>query len=344
PPCSAAWGYSLLFVTLINLCALTGVLVLPCMRLRSYKLVLIFMVALAVGTLVGSGLLFLIPEAFALVHDDDLDYIWKACTIMGGVYLFYLTERIMRMINTHREVSVAGFDLFIIITVIFFFPFYSMINNKHIETQLTHIFVAFDLDDQQPSPDHGEVAVKTTLTNGHGHSHGHSNSQDPAQEVAPVAYMIIFGDALHNFIDGLSIGSAFTQSVMTGVSVSVAVMCEELPHELGDLAILLNSGMPFRRALMYNFLSALTCYAGTVIGILLGENTHSHEWIFAIAGGMFLYISLVDMMPEMNAAAESPEGKAFGEAKMFILQNVGLLAGFTIMLIMALYGGNIDFS
>ena len=50
---------------------------------------------------------------------------------------------------------------------------------------------------------------------------------------------------------------------------------------------------------MYNFLSALTCYAGTVIGIMLGENTHSHEWIFAIAGGMFLYISLVDMVSEV---------------------------------------------
>lgn len=48
-----------------------------------------------------------------------------------------------------------------------------------------------------------------------------------------MAYMIIFGDALHNFIDGLSIGSAFTQSIMTGVGVSVAVLCEELPHELG---------------------------------------------------------------------------------------------------------------
>lgn len=63
--------------------------------------------------------------------------------------------------------------------------------------------------------------------NEHDHSHH-------AGEIAPVAYMIIFGDALHNFIDGLSIGSAFTQSILAGVSVSVAVMCEELPHELGE--------------------------------------------------------------------------------------------------------------
>ena len=52
--------------------------------------------------------------------------------------------------------------------------------------------------------------------------------------VAPVAYMIIFGDALHNLIDGLSIGAAFTDSTLLGVSVALAVMCEELPHELGQ--------------------------------------------------------------------------------------------------------------
>ncbi|GFS01612.1 zinc transporter ZIP14 [Elysia marginata] len=404
PSTEATWGYSLLFVTLINLCALTGAFVLPCMRLQSYKLVLIFMVALAVGTLVGSGLLFLIPEAFGIVHDDDNGYIWKASTIMGGVYLFYLTERFMRMINTHREntqakkkrdeLATEG----AITTSFRRLPVDNSIAGKDPSQLPPHLtspgalcgsayathpsnssscveFAALegsregsdegiavdpaartqDGDDVEaagtasnngahlPSPNQTEVEVKTTMNNGHGHHH-HSHALGQQQEVAPVAYMIIFGDALHNFIDGLSIGSAFTQSIMTGVSVSVAVMCEELPHELGDFAILLNSGMPFRRALMYNFLSAMTCYAGTVIGIMLGENTQSHEWIFAIAGGMFLYISLVDMMPEMNLAAESAEGKAFGTTRLFLLQNVGLLAGFTIMLIMALYGGNIDFS
>ena len=95
------------------------------------------------------------------------------------------------------------------------------------------LFFFCNLTKQQPSLDQPEVAVKTNMNNGHGHVHSHSHGE--SQEVAPVAYMIIFGDALHNFIDGLSIGSAFTQSIMTGVSVSVAVMCEELPHELGEL-------------------------------------------------------------------------------------------------------------
>ena len=85
-------------------------------------------------------------------------------------------------------------------------------------------------------------------------------------KVATVAWMIIFGDGIHNFIDGLSIGAAFSESILTGLSVSLAVLCEEFPHELGDFAVLLNSGMTVRQAMMYNFLSACTCYLGLVIG------------------------------------------------------------------------------
>merc|ERR1712228_281803 len=86
-----------------------------------------------------------------------------------------------------------------------------------------------------------------------GDAHGHSHhGLEPGGGIAPVAWMIIFGDGLHNFIDGLSIGAAFTESILAGISISAAVFCEELPHELGDLAILLNSGMKFKQALFYN--------------------------------------------------------------------------------------------
>lgn len=68
----------------------------------------------------------------------------------------------------------------------------------------------------------------------HGHTHGHSHGQ----AVEPVAWMIIFGDGLHNLIDGISIGAAFTDSILAGVSVSVAILCEEMPHELGKHIVL----------------------------------------------------------------------------------------------------------
>ena len=67
---------------------------------------------------------------------------------------------------------------------------------------------------------------------------------------------------------------------------------------LGDFAILLNSGMSMRMALLCNFLSACTCYIGLIIGINIGELTSGGQWIFAIAGGMFLYIALADMVKD----------------------------------------------
>merc|ERR1712098_107973 len=123
-------------------------------------------------------------------------------------------------------------------------------------------------------------------------------------KIATVAWMIIFGDGIHNFIDGLSIGAAFSESILTGISVSLAVLAEEFPHELGDFVVLLNAGMTMKQAMMYNFLSACTCYLGLVLGILLGE-LDANRYIFALAGGMFLYISLVDMVPEMNESVET---------------------------------------
>ena len=91
-------------------------------------------------------------------------------------------------------------------------------------------------------------------------------------------------------------GAAFSISLLEGISVSIAVLCEELPHELGDLAILLNSGMKLKKALLYNFISACTCFLGLIVGICLGDLEEAQTWIFALAGGMFLYISLVDMV------------------------------------------------
>ena len=62
------------------------------------------------------------------------------------------------------------------------------------------------------------------------------------------------------------------------------------------MAILLHSGMSMKRALLLNFLSACVCYLGLVLGIVLGENTEANRWILAIAGGLFLYVPLVDMV------------------------------------------------
>ena len=129
-------------------------------------------------------------------------------------------------------------------------------------------------------------------------------------------WMILIGDMLHNFVDGLTLGAAFTVSIGEGLRISFPIMCEEFPHELGDIAVLLSSGLTIEQALVMNFLSACSCYLGFIIGaklgmtemvkfnfklkekvnFIVGELERFHSWVYAFAGGMFVYIGLADMV------------------------------------------------
>ncbi|KAA0718766.1 Zinc transporter ZIP6 [Triplophysa tibetana] len=167
--------------------------------------------------------------------------------------------------------------------------------------------------------------------NHHPHTHTHRHTQSYSLQhfqqagVATLAWMVIMGDGLHNFSDGLAIGNT-----------SVAVFCHELPHELGDFAVLLKAGMSVRQAILYNLLSALMGYLGMITGILIGHYAENVSmWIFALTAGLFLYVALVDMVPEMlhNDASEA----GFSHYGFFLLQNAGILLGFGIMLVIAIF-------
>ena len=68
-----------------------------------------------------------------------------------------------------------------------------------------------------------------------------------------MAWMLILGDSIHNFIDGLAIGAAFSTNILTGISVSIAVLSEDFPHELGDFAFLLKSGMSMKQVSIWYY-------------------------------------------------------------------------------------------
>ena len=80
--------------------------------------------------------------------------------------------------------------------------------------------------------------------------------------VSSVAWMVIFGDGIHNLADGLAIGAAFADGYMSGLSTSLAVLCHELPHEIGDFAMLLKAGMTIKQAVFYNVLSSVLAFIG----------------------------------------------------------------------------------
>lgn len=92
-------------------------------------------------------------------------------------------------------------------------------------------------------------------------------------------------------------GAAFAEGLSGGLSTALAVFCHELPHELGDMALLLGAGLRLRAVLLANLLSALLAYVGMAVGVLASRAARPlGPWIFAATAGVFLYVALVDMV------------------------------------------------
>ncbi|RXM97703.1 Zinc transporter ZIP4 [Acipenser ruthenus] len=165
--------YGSLATLIICLSAVFGIVVLVCTSCSSlYQYMIQFCISLAVGSLTGDAILHLIPQ-FLGIHghssaeehnhaNESQDYTWKLLALLGGIYLFFLMEKLFSILV-------------------------------------------------------------------HSHSHPPKNVQ---QRLLP--YMITIGDGIHNFADGLAIGAAFSVSWKSGISTSLAVLCHEIPHELGQ--------------------------------------------------------------------------------------------------------------
>ncbi|MEK7129453.1 MAG: ZIP family metal transporter [Patescibacteria group bacterium] len=130
--------------------------------------------------------------------------------------------------------------------------------------------------------------------------HWHHETNHKRKE-KPVAYLALVGDSVHNFLDGAIIAVAFLTSIPLGLTTTVAVIAHEIPHELGDFSILVYGGFSNRRALWYNFLSALTAIAGTIVVFLFSRSILLVEpYLLAFGAGNFLYIAASDLIPELH--------------------------------------------
>lgn len=147
--------------------------------------------------------------------------------------------------------------------------------------------------------------------------------------------MVILGDAVHNFIDGLSLGAGLIDSHLTGCSIATAILFEEIPHELGDFWILLSSGMSIKSAIKLNLLSSLSCYAGLVGGLIIGENWGGNSSIFAITAGMFIYIALFNVLSDLKSNLDTVKrlfDNSIGQTvQTLIWQNIGIITGVALL-------------
>lgn len=132
------------------------------------------------------------------------------------------------------------------------------------------------------------------------HDHGHAGGPSPH---APAVPMILIGDGLHNFVDGVLIAAAFLQDPALGVATSVAVIAHEVPQEIGDFMVLLSAGVSRRRALLLNTLSGATAVLGGVLGYFALRGLESVlPYVLAIAAASFVYIAVADLVPELHKA------------------------------------------
>ncbi|CAI4223275.1 unnamed protein product [Auanema sp. JU1783] len=157
-------------------------------------------------------------------------------------------------------------------------------------------------------------------------------------EVASVAYMIIFGSSANNFVDGMSMGAAFSDNLMRGMSIGIAVISQQFPQELGTLAILVKSGLGLRRTLLFNLIPIILSYLGFVIGVLL-DNVDSgyDDYIFAISSGMYMYIFLGTLIPEIRDSTNELIKQNLKESILVTaLQVLGIGSGITLMYAMSI--------
>lgn len=133
--------------------------------------------------------------------------------------------------------------------------------------------------------------------NEHAHEHGH-HSHGNAQSAGA---LIILGDSIHNFVDGVLIAAAFLTDVQLGIVTSLAVAAHEIPQEVGDFAILLDSGYSRGKALFYNILASLTTVLGGVLAYFSLEDLHdSLPYFLALAASSFIYIAVADLIPSLH--------------------------------------------
>jgi len=117
----------------------------------------------------------------------------------------------------------------------------------------------------------------------------------------PIVAMNLIGDGVHNLIDGIVIGASYAASIPIGISTTLAVLLHEIPQEIGDFGVLLHGGLSIKKAILFNFLSALAAVLGA--GISLFMEAHFQQVaavLLPITAGGFLYIAGSDLIPELH--------------------------------------------
>jgi zinc and cadmium transporter len=143
----------------------------------------------------------------------------------------------------------------------------------------------------------------------------------------PFAIMNLVGDAVHNFIDGLVIAGTYIASIPLGFATTVAVALHEIPQEIGDFSVLIHGGFKRSKALLLNFMTALTAVLGAVVSLIIGTTSENYlMFLLPFTAGGFIYIAGADLIPELHKEC------VFSKS---MTQLIGVLLGIGVMLVLS---------
>ncbi|GAV08628.1 hypothetical protein RvY_18292-2 [Ramazzottius varieornatus] len=314
-PLSSAktYGYGTVAVVLSSSLSMVGIVIIPFLGKRSYKYAMQGFIALGVGALAGDALLHLLPEALHLrddtaeseyhrslhshdgeeaLADSNLAF-WRMVACGAAIYVFFLWEVALHSFIERRTKKAVQNNL----------PHNDQLHHHHHGHDHEHSHIP-DRDAFRAPQLKASVSCSSSVS-----FQSKEEKSDTAVDVPkhqeeghkifgmkPLAWIIFLGDALHNFADGLAIAAAFSDNVSSGIATTVAIFCHEIPHELGDFALLLSTGLSFKRVLFLNVVTAGISLLGFYIGVPIAQQEQAREWILTITAGTFLYVALADMV------------------------------------------------
>jgi len=129
----------------------------------------------------------------------------------------------------------------------------------------------------------------------------HHHHEHESKGSDPTISLIVIGDTVHNFIDGIAIAAGFLVSPETGIVVTLAVAAHEIPQEIGDFGLLLHKGMRRRNVVLVNFISALATTIAAATFFVIGSATDiSLDIVLGLVAGFFIYIAVSDIIPTIH--------------------------------------------
>jgi zinc and cadmium transporter len=133
----------------------------------------------------------------------------------------------------------------------------------------------------------------------------HCHDVECEEKIVSFPYVILVGEAVHNFIDGMIIAASYLVSIPLGIATTLAVVSHEIPHEVGDFASMLYGGFSKAKALLFNVLAGMVSILGALfILVLKADTAETVKYLIPFAAGSFIYVAIADIIPELHKSTK----------------------------------------